>query len=88
MRVDPNSRTTELTGFRHLAAKAQKPRSGEDKVEFSVAEKLDRSLEAVPQVRAEKVEQARALVMDKSYPSKETLGRVARVLAEGFRGEE
>ena len=53
---------------------------------FDRTQALEQSLKDTSQVRPEKVAQASALVADASYPSDETLSRMAGLLAQHITG--
>ena len=49
---------------------------------------LKRKLDTEPDVRADKVARGKALIADPNYPSKETMRKVAGLLAEKLAGPE
>jgi hypothetical protein len=64
-----------------VQSRAQKPPPKTDSVRLDQSARLDRSLAATPEIRSEAVQRARELIADTTYPSKETLGKVAMLLA-------
>jgi hypothetical protein len=52
-----------------------------DTAQFDGSEKLDRALQAAPDVRPEAVERAQRLIGDVEYPPRETIRRIAVLLA-------
>lgn len=84
MRIDTNSEAAELNNGRATRTKAQPPPTKQDEAALSGAEKLTDTLAHLPEVRAQKVAQAREWVSDPAYPSAEVLGKVANVLARNF----
>ena len=52
--------------------------------QFGGTERLNRALHATPDVRAEKVKRARALVSDPNYPSSAIVRSVANLLASNI----
>jgi hypothetical protein len=83
MRVDPNSGVPRPAGMAPVEAKA-KAAAQPDKADLTRLAELNRALENVPEVRAEKVALARALIQDPSYPDEAALGKVADVIAGHF----
>ena len=66
--------------------KAAKPVVRPERVEteaarFDKADALERALERTPDVRSEVVERGKQLVADPAYPPRETLQRIAALLA-------
>ena len=56
-------------------------KAGEDAAAFSSSHALEQALTATPEVRSEAVERARNLIADVKYPPKETLNKIAHLLA-------
>ena len=81
------SASSELTGMNEIPSgprsktAAAAPGLGEDKLEGTQTEALERAQAQTPVVRPEKVAQARALIQDPGYPSADVLGQVASLLA-------
>jgi len=81
MRIDANSEPLdagEIPPSRPAAIEPQSPRPAAD---LEASRKLARDLEAIPLVRSEKVEHAKTLVNDPSYPSDTVLDRISDLLA-------
>ena len=49
---------------------------------------LDAALKATPEVRAEQVARAKALIQDPGYPSTKVVGEVAKLLTECIHSKE
>jgi hypothetical protein len=60
-------------------------RTSEDTPRFAQAESLENALSKTPDVRADKVENARMLVGDPHYPPLEIQRRIAALLAMNIR---
>ena len=56
-----------------------------DSVGFKNAELLHQLLQETPDIRPEAVARGKALLADQSYPPKETLQRIAELLANNLR---
>jgi hypothetical protein len=65
-----------------------KTKAPESRVEFSQAAALEKALANTPEVRPERVDQARRLVGDPEYPPRETLQRIATLLAIKLSAEK
>jgi hypothetical protein len=84
MRVNAHSEISGVVG----STPARKPQQSEpvrDQAIFSEVEKLQRSLAQVPEVRADKVALAKALIADKNYPSPEATQELADLLARRIK---
>jgi hypothetical protein len=57
-------------------------------VDLAKADALDAALQATPEVRAEQVARAKALIQDPTYPSDKVVDQVAEVLAKRIRSRE
>ena len=81
MRVDPNR---EVSGRPEIVSTKRPEASGNasEAADLAGAAKLSQSLREIPEVRSEKVAQAKALVNEPGYPGDKTLERVAGVLAD------
>lgn len=62
-------------------ARPRETRAAGDAAAFDRAEALNHALDATPGTRPEVVARARALVADSSYPPRETIQRIANLLA-------
>ncbi len=80
--VDPIGRAP---GTQPKKVEAQAPSEG---AVFSHAEDLNRGLQQTEDVRTEKVAQARALVNQTNYPPKETIKKIATLLAANIAKEK
>ena len=80
MRVNLNSEASAVTATPGTTA-APEPRLGQDKVALTATESLNRSLEQTPEVRAEKVAEAKALIQDGSYPPEVIIRKISALLA-------
>jgi hypothetical protein len=80
MRVNPNS---DLGGVTRMPIQtgAGDPRLGADQQSFTTTESLTRTLAQTPESRSERVEQAKNLVDDSTYPPPELIRRIAVLLA-------
>ena len=59
-----------------------------DSVQFDQAASLNRSFAATPEIRSEAVERAKKLIADSSYPPKETIWKVARILNDNINATQ
>jgi hypothetical protein len=80
MRIDGNG-DTKIVPLVQPAKASSKPAIEAESPQLTGSARLLSSLKALPDMRAEKVAQAKALVQDPSYPSDEALGKVADTLA-------
>lgn len=80
MRIDAKSEAARLNNVRATRTKAQ-----QDEAALGGAKRLTDILAQLPEVRAEKVAQARKWVSDFAYPSDAMLGKVADILAGNIR---
>ena len=80
MRVNPNSNTSSVEGV-PTRTTAQAPRLGQDNLAPTSTDRLDIRLVQTPDVRAEKVAEARKLVLDASYPPDELIDKLSALLA-------
>ena len=76
MRVNPNSEPSGVTGIPGRTA-ARNQRLGQDKLSVTTAEKLNNALELTPAVRTDKVNEAKSLVQDVSYPPPELIRKIS-----------
>ncbi len=79
----------ETNGVRAPAAPAAKPaekasKTVEQKVSFNDAEALEKALQETPEVRTDVVDNAKRLIGDPTYPPRETLQKIAHLLAIGM----
>jgi anti-sigma28 factor (negative regulator of flagellin synthesis) len=80
MRVNPNSEASAVSATPGTIT-APEPRLGLDKVALTATESLNRSLEQTPEMRAEKVAEAKALIQDGSYPPEVIIRKISALLA-------
>lgn len=85
MRVNANSELSGLNAIQTARSKAQKPGPEKDKLTLAGTQQLNQTLAKVPEVRSEKVAQARQLISDPSYPSEAQLGKIANLLADNIQ---
>ena len=80
MRVNLNSEASAVSATPGRTT-APEPRLGQDKLAFTKTESLNRSLEQSPEVRADKVAEAKALILDVSYPPAVIIRQISALLA-------
>jgi hypothetical protein len=81
MHVNPNNFIGQIA---RTDVKPQTPPESKavlDRADFNRAADLNRSLQKLPDVRAEEVDRARKLVEDVNYPPPYAMLRIARLLA-------
>jgi hypothetical protein len=87
MRIDKNSEIVRAAKLQ--AAKPARPTPAEPiKVDLAKSDALNAALKATPEVRAEQVARAKALIQDPGYPSDKVVKQVAEVLAKRIRSKE
>jgi hypothetical protein len=79
MQINPTNNLTPLPERRRVAG-ANTP-TGRDEANFATTESLQAALRGAPEVRMEKVEQARALIGKSVYPPEETIAKIANLMA-------
>jgi hypothetical protein len=81
MRIEANH---NLPGTKEVTATGSqsKPADKSDQAEFPAAAQLVRQLNATPEVRADRVARAKALIANPAYPDETTVRQVAKVLAD------
>ena len=79
VRLDANAAKVIAASTPKPAERPSKP--AEDKVVFTEATSLETALEKTPAVRSEVVERAKHMVGDPTYPPRETLRKIASLLA-------
>ena len=80
MRVNPNSDASAVAASTASRA-AQEPRLESDKLALTSSDNLTRALTQTPEVRAEKVAEAKALIQDGSYPPEAIIRKISALLA-------
>ena len=82
MEIRPNSNIDSVTRVFNTPGKASRPIDADTDVSaFDSSRALEAKLSDVPDVRPEKVERARHLVGDPTYPPRETIRKIATLLA-------
>ena len=82
--MTPINHSRSVTGAGSLPVAPVARREG-NPVDLDSTETLHRLLQETPDVRPEVVARGKALLADPSYPSKETLQRVAELLARHLK---
>ena len=67
----------------HSTKRAIRPQSGPARNTFERYRSYEAELSVTPEVRASEIARGRALIADPNYPSREQLGKIARVLLAG-----
>ena len=80
MRVNTNSEASAVLATPGRTT-APEPRLEQDKQAFTTTESLNRSFEQTPEVRADKVAEAKALIEDGSYPPAVIIRKISALLA-------
>ena len=83
MRVNPNSEPSVVAGNVGANTPAA-PRLGQDRSAFATSETLSRSLEQTPEIRADKVAEAKALIQDGTYPPAVIIRKISALLANNL----
>ncbi len=84
MEINTNLSTTGVNGAVTSPRSTPAPKMLSDQVSLTNASALEKALDSLPASRPEKVEQARVLIADPSYPSSDTLSAVSRQLASAL----
>jgi hypothetical protein len=87
MRIYPTSEPTDMRAIPSRTAAAG-PRLGQDTLALGATETLSHSLEQTPEVRADKVAQAKTLIGDVKWPPAEIIGKIATLLANHIRTQD
>ena len=87
MQIHTNLATGGLNRVAGAEVKAKAVGNDQPQVSFSESESLERSLKGVPDVRADHVARAQALVEDPAYPPRETIRRISNLLAMEINGK-
>jgi hypothetical protein len=80
MRVNLNSEPSVVAGVQS-ASVARGARVGQDRVALGTSDTLNQALGQTPEVRAEKVAEARALLQNGSYPPAVIIRKISALLA-------
>ncbi len=86
--VDPKFRASPVTRPDTSQPRNRLASSGNEDARFARTDALHKAYSAVPDVRAEAVARAKALVASPSYPPPETIRKIANVLAEHLTAPE
>lgn len=81
MQINPNSPLRPVPTVGNSPLAPAKPQGEQGAVDFKATEALNKALERTPDVRPEKVEKARQDVGQVEYPPRETIQRLAQLLA-------
>jgi hypothetical protein len=82
MEIKPNTNIDFVARVPHTAPKASRSVDSEAAVsEFESSRSLDGKLNDVPDIRSDRVENAKRMVGDPAYPPRETIHRIAALLA-------
>ena len=87
MRIKANSELPSAASI-EASTPPRKTPAEPKQVELAKADALDAALEATPEVRAEQVAKAKALIQDPGYPSAKVVDQVAEVLAKRIGSNE
>ena len=81
MEVEFNTSRSLNPGTAQPVVRQQNIQPADTTMSFERTQALEKTLQEAPQIRPETVARASALVADDSYPSDETLGKMAGLLA-------
>jgi len=81
MHVNPNNFVGQIAGTDVKPQTSPESKAVLDRADFNSAANLNRSLQNLPDVRAEEVDRASKLVQDVNYPPPYAMLRIARLLA-------
>ena len=87
MRIEANSELSSAKSSQATTLPRKMP-TERKQVDLAKAAALDAALKATPDVRAEQVAKAKALIQDPGYPSAKVVDQVAEVLAKRIRSKE
>ena len=87
MRIEANGELANAASIRASTAPRKTPTEPKQ-VDLAKTDALDAALEATPDVPAEQVAKAKALIQDPGYPSAKVVDQVAEVLAKHIRSNE
>ena len=80
MRVNSNSQASAVPATSARTVD-QQPRLEQDKVALNTTESINTALQQTPEVRSEKVAEARALIQTGSYPPEAIIRKLSALLA-------
>jgi hypothetical protein len=82
MEIKLNSNIDSVARLNHLQSKASRPVNQESALsEFGESKALEARLDELPDVRSERVQHAQKLIGDPEFPPRETIQRLAALLA-------
>lgn len=84
MKVNPN-RENQSVAATNATRKAAKPPVAPATSDFTESAQLTQKLANAPEVRAEEVARAKALIADPNYPDNTTIQKVAQTLADKIK---
>ncbi len=87
MRIEPTNNTPQPQQIESVKPKASAPAAAPEQstVDFAASSQLLEKLQQLPDVRADKIAAAKALVNDPNYPSPAVLEKVADAISAGER---
>jgi hypothetical protein len=87
MEVELNPGRMVNTGINQPVARQQSTQPAENTMSFERIQALETNLKETAQIRPEAVARANALVSDPSYPSDESLNKIAGILAKHIQDQ-
>ena len=81
MQINPNSNIGPIPSSRPSSPQPREVQAPTDGVAFGDTESLNLALSEVPESRNDKVESAKKLIADATYPPPETIRKIADLLA-------
>ena len=87
MRIDTNFELSRASRIQ-ASTPSRKTPAESNMVDLAKTDPLKVALKATPDVRADQVARAKALIQDPGYPSAKIVGQVAEVLAKRIRSKE
>lgn len=81
MQITPNNNSGPVGRTYWKSSSPAPAPKATDSAQFESAAALNRALEDTPDVRASEIQRARQLISDPSYPSAQTIKRIATTLA-------
>ena len=87
MRIEANRELSSAASVRASTASRKTPPESKQ-VDLGKADALDAAFEATPEVRAEQVAKAKALIQDPGYPSARVVDQMAEILAKHLRSSQ
>ena len=87
MRIEGNSELPSAASVQASTAPRKTPTEPKQ-VDLAKTDAVDAALKATPDVRAEQVAKAKALIQDPGYPSAKVVDQVAEILAKHIGSNE